>query len=86
MLATLGGQGADAVLVVWRWNAEKVIAMARCNPDISRIRFVPRDSSLISASGPNYMRVWKAAGDNLRELPLLHPKVEAEVRPSVSHV
>jgi WD40 repeat protein len=79
-LATIGGTAADTLLVVWKWNSESVVAVAKCSPSVSRVRFVPRDSSLLTVSGPSYLRIWRCQGDALKELPMLPPKHEAEVR------
>lgn len=74
-LATAGGH--DMMLVVWKWNAEKVVAMSRVHPGITRIHFVPRDSTLLSVSGPQYLRFWRCTSDSLRELPAALPKQDA---------
>ena len=78
-LATIGGIGADTVLVVWKWNSEVAMAVAKCNPVVTRVKFVPRDSSLITISGPAYLRLWRCQGDTLKEMHMLPPKHELEV-------
>ena len=70
----------DAWLAVWKWNAEKTVAVSKCNAAINRVRFVPRDSSVMSTSGPGYIRLWRCLSESLKELPLLPPKQELEVR------
>jgi hypothetical protein len=75
------GGGGECMVVVWRWFNEVAVAISRCSAaDITRVRFVPRDSSLITVSGPKYLRMWRCSADTLKEMPMVPPKYESEVR------
>ena len=76
-LVTHGGApGFD--LVVWRWEGEKVMARCKAPSVTTRVRFHPQDTSIITASGPALMRIWKMSSNYTLKLhQLLAPKREA---------
>lgn len=57
--------------VIWDWYKEKVIGKKDLNADITRIAINPKDSHLVSTSGPNHWRTWRIEEKSFKEQPLI---------------
>jgi WD40 repeat protein len=57
--------------VIWDWYKEKIIGKKDLNADITRISINPKDSHLVSTSGPNHWRTWRIEEKSFKEQPLI---------------
>ena len=58
-------------LVVFDWFRSRKVGTATVNASITRCRFNPTDSSQISTSGPQHLRVWKVQEGMLKGYPTI---------------
>jgi cilia- and flagella-associated protein 57 len=56
--------------VVWDWYKDKIIGKEYLNADITRISINPKDSHLVSTSGPNHWKTWRIEEKIFKEQPM----------------
>lgn len=61
---------AGGLGVIWDWYKEKVIGKEMLSKDINRISINPKDSHLVSTSGPNHWKTWRIEEKIFKEQPM----------------
>lgn len=57
--------------VIWDWYKEKIIGKKDLNADVTRVCINPKDSHLVSTSGPNHWRTWRIEEKSFKDQPLI---------------
>ena len=80
ILVTIGvAADGETQIVYWKWAVEKVMASAKGSFRVSRLRVNPDDASLVTTSGPQHLRLWRATMDpQLKDSPLVPGKREQD--------
>ena len=68
--AKLVGCVSAGLGVIWDWYYEKIIGKENLNADITRISINPKDSHLVSTSGPNHWKTWRIEEKIFKEQPM----------------
>ncbi len=75
-LVTTSGD-SEGVLMYWKWESEKLVAHGKGAANVSCVRMHPKDSSIVTTSGPGNFRQWRLGSDfSLKYMSVLPSKLE----------
>jgi WD40 repeat protein len=77
----------DTTITYWRWEVEKVMASHEIKQPVTRLHLSPTNGSMLSVSGPRYLRVYEYNSINhgLQESPSMFPVQQEKQMNIVDH-
>merc|ERR1719424_799267 len=77
----------EALLTYWRWEHDKVMGSHEIKQPVTRLQLNPNDGTMLSISGPRYLRVYEYNSINhlLQESPSMFPVQQEKQMNIVDH-
>jgi len=77
----------DSTITYWRWEVDKVVASHEIKQPVTRLQLNPNNGSMLSISGPRYLRVWEynSINHSLQESPSMFPVQQEKQMNIVDH-
>jgi WD40 repeat protein len=77
----------DTTITYWRWEVDKVVASHEIKQPVTRLQLNPNNGSMLSISGPRYLRVWEynSINHSLQESPSMFPVQQEKQMNIVDH-